>query len=720
MRRSLLSFSVLRRLCGLAVAALLVIPVLSVAQDDKKVDKKDADKGPAIPMRKVVMFNSGVAFFEHGGDVEGNAQVDFKFNVDDVNDLLKSMVLQDLGGGKVSTINYGSRDPITKTLKTFAIDLTTNPTLADLLAQVRGERVQVDAPNAITGTIVGVEKRQQPVKDGQSVTVAYLNLLTDEGLRSINLETVGRIKLLNPKLDGELRQALTILAMGHAVDKKTVSLNFLGDGKRQVRVGYIQEAPIWKTSYRLVLKDDAKPFLQGWAIVENTTEEDWKEVRLTLVSGRPISFIMDLYRPLYLDRPVVVPELFASLRPQRYDQDLAGKDADFRRAADEQSEKAKQLASGEDRARRGLGRGEAKADGALFGGAGGFGAAGAAPPASRPAEQPWNIGQGVQSAAQAENVGELFQYEIESAVTLPRQQSAMLPIVNGAVEAEKVSIYNPGVHSKHPLNGLQFTNTTGLHLMQGPITVFDDDAYAGDAQIQDLQPGTKRLLSYAMDLGTEVAQTANNHPQQLLNVKLIKGTMHTTHKHQRTHAYTIKNSGAKKKIVLIEYGKDPTWTLKGTKATETTRDLYRFAVDADPGKPADLKIDEEHTATQQIALTNMDDNAIRFYINAKEVSEKVKAALAEVIKRKVEIAAVVNERNRLQQQITVIDQEQARIRQNMAQLERNGDLYSKYVKKLTEQEDKNDMLRKQIENLVQDETTKRAELDKYLIGLNLE
>ncbi|MBI1901125.1 MAG: DUF4139 domain-containing protein [Planctomycetia bacterium] len=702
---------------ALAFGLLAAIAAPALLAQEKEGDKKAS----GIPMRKVVMFNSGVAFFEHGGEVEGNAQVNFKFNVEDVNDLLKSMVLQDLGGGKISTVNYGSRDPITKTLKTFAIDLTTNPTLADLLAQVRGEKVQVDAPNAITGTIVGVEKRKQPVKDGEPIEVSYLNLLTDDGLRSISLETVGKIKLLNPQLDGELRQALTILAMGHDVDKKTVSLNFLGDGKRQVRVGYIQEAPIWKTSYRLVLKDDDKPLLQGWAIVENTTEEDWKDVNLTLVSGRPISFIMDLYRPLYLDRPEVVPELFASLRPQTYDQDLAGRDVDFRRAAD-MAEKAK-LAQESLRARRGDGKAEGSARGFGGGGGGGFfgGAPGAAAPAAdRPSEQPFNIGQGVQSAAQAENVGELFQYAIDSPVTLPRQQSAMLPIVNGAVEADKVSIYNPGVHVKHPLNGLQFTNTTGLHLMQGPITVFDDNAYAGDAQIQDLQPGTKRLISYAMDLGTEVAQTANPQTQSLMSLKLVKGVMHTSYKHQRHHAYTVKNSGQKKKKVLVEYAKDPAWTLTGTKPTETTRDLYRFTVDAEPGKPAEVKIDEEMTVAQQIALNNMDDNTIRFFISQKIVSEKIKEALAEVIRRKQAISEVAAERTRLQQQITVIDQEQARIRQNMAQLDRVSDLYQRYVKKLTEQEDTVDSLRKKIEGLVLDEQGKRTDLDKYLIGLTLE
>ncbi len=312
-------------------ALLLLLVIVATSSVTTGADEK---KSTELPLSRVVMFSSGVGFYEHNGEMQGDGQVTLKFNVEDINDLLKSMVLQDLGGGKISTVSYESKDPITKTLKTFAIDLTSNPTLADLLKQIRGEKVQVEAPTPITGTIVGVEKRKVRVGKDEAVEQDFLNLLTSEGLRSVNLESVSRIRLLDDRLNNELQQALAILATAHSTDKKSVTLNFLGQGNRNVRVGYIQDSPIWKTSYRLILKDDEKPYLQGWAIVENTTEQDWNDVNLTLVSGRPISFIMDLYQPLYAQRPVVQPELYASLRPQVYDQDLAGRDADFARAAE--------------------------------------------------------------------------------------------------------------------------------------------------------------------------------------------------------------------------------------------------------------------------------------------------------------------------------------------------------------------------------------------------
>jgi hypothetical protein len=637
-----------------------------------------------------------------------------KFNVKDINDLLKSMVLQDLGGGRISTVSYGSKEPITRALGTFSIDLTKNPSLGDLLQQIRGEQIEIDAPTKVTGTILGVETRRVPAGE-QVVDEKFVNLLTSEGLRSISLANVGRIKLANAKLDAELRQALAVLASGKDSDKKTVSLSFLGDGAREVRVGYIQEAPIWKTSYRLVLDDEKKPFLQGWAIVENTTETDWENVNLTLVSGRPISFVMDLYQPLYIDRPEVKPELYASLRPRTYDQDLAAADREFRRAVDEsRGNRDRERLMAERANQRGAAAPPPAPSSAL-------GIANAAEKQARQEDAArFDITRGAQSVAQASDVGELFRYQIATPVKLQRSQSAMLPIVNESVEGEKVSIYNESQHAKHPLNGLKLKNTTDLHLMQGPITVFDDGAYAGDAQIQDLQPGTERLISYAMDLDIEVAPSQKQEPRAMTSVRIARGTLYTTHKHVRTKSFLVKNSGKKSKKVLIEYPLQQPWTLVLPKEpAEKTRDLYRFAVTADPGKPVTVDVKEEHVTTEQVAITNLDTGAIGFYLNAPVISEEVKKALREVIARKGAIQEQVAKRQELERQVAVIEQEQKRIRDNMAQLPKDSDLYRRYVMKLTEQEDSIDKLRTQITAARAEEQKLQQALNAYLSDLDL-
>ncbi len=688
----------------LALAGFWASPIWAAQRDGAPGDSP-------LPLNKVVMFNSGVGYFEHRGEVDGDAKIDLRFRVEDINDLLKSMILEDRGGGKISTVTYGSKDPITKTLKTFSVDLTNNPTLGQLLDQVRGQRVQIDAPTAITGLLLGVEKRKKEIgKDHDIVEAEFLNLLTDAGLRSVPLDSVSGIKLLNDKLDAELRQALVVLAAGHDTDKKTVSLNLLGQGKRPVRVGYIQETPVWKTSYRLVLDDKEAPFLQGWAIVENTTEGDWNNVSLTLVSGRPISYTMDLYEPLYVHRPVEELNLFSSLRPQTYGQDLAKIEA----LTDNLSTKEVPLSRLAVKSRNykdGIGGNEPRQ----------AAAAPATADEQRLAERlNFQAARGAVSSAQAAEVGELFQYVIATPVTLTRQQSAMLPIVNESVKGEKLSIYNPSVQAKHPLNGLRLVNSTDLHLMQGPVTVFDGGAYAGDAKIEDLAPHAERLISYALDLKVEVAPETKNRPEQLLSVKLIKGTMQVSRKFSRTQSYTVKNSDTKPKTVLIEYPIDSNWKLVAPQEpTEKTRDMYRFAVKADPGKPTVLKIEEEQVVSQSLALGNLDDNAIVLYLHQKEVSQAVKAALQEVVKRKQALQQVSQDRQRLEAQINTITQEQDRIRQNMGQLDRNTELYKRYVQKFGSQEDAVEKMRDQIQKLTAEETRQRQALDEYLINLNI-
>ena len=661
-----------------------------------------------LPIKRVVMYSSGVAFFEHAGEVEGNSAVELQFNVKDINDLLKSMVLEDLGGGRISTVSYGSKDPITRTLSTFSIDLTRNPTLADLLGQIRGEAIEIDAPTKVAGTIIGVEKRIVAVGKEDTIEQSYLTLLTDEGLRSVSLDNVGRIKLTNAKLDAELRQALLVLASGKSQEKKLVSLNFLGAGKRAVRVGYIQEAPIWKTSYRLVLDNDKQPLLQGWAIVENTTEADWNDVNLTLVSGRPISFVMDLYQPLYLARPEVKPELYASLRPRTYDQSLKDAEQDFAMLG-EQMEAGKQDGLARSRElRKNLAA-----------------AAPSAPPAPGFASPSSGydratLKSSLESVANASDVGEMFRYAIATPVKLSRSTSAMLPIVNDSVEGSKVSIYNEASHIKHPLSGLRLKNSTDLHLMQGPITVFDDGAYAGDAQIQDLQPGTERLISYAMDLDTEVAPSLTNSPQSLVSIRLAKGVLFVSTKLERKKSYVIKNSGKREKTVLIEYPVVANWKLlEPAEPSEKTRDLYRFAVKAEPGKAATLVVHEEQQLTEQLAANNLNNNQVQIYLQATVVSAEVKKALQEIVARKDSIQKAVQKRAELDRQVVVIDQEQKRIRDNMAQLPKESDLFRRYITKFTEQEDEIERLRGLITAAIDEETKLRSALDQYLLGIDI-
>jgi hypothetical protein len=704
-----------RLFTNLLAAAVAIAPCLS--GNLHAADDKDSS---SLPLKRIVLFNSGVGFFEHGGEVTGDATVDLKFKVDDVNDLLKSLVPQDLGGGQASTVTYGSKDPITKTLKTFAIDLTEEPTIAELLNQVRGEAVAIEAARPIKGRILGVEKRKRAAADDKIVEEDFLNLVTDDGLKSVALASLQSIRLLNEDLDAELQQALLLLASDRSNDKKNVSLRFTGEGKRPVRVSYIQEAPVWKTSYRLVLDDEKQPLLQGWAIVENTTEEDWRDVQLTLVSGRPISFVMNLYDPLYVPRPTVEPELFASLRPQRYGQDMAGAEREFAEAGKKLQEKQSEMLARKAMPKAAAAPGANRAG--LLGSAAvsdsqrqrGLGLSGDGSFSS-------DLDVGFASAAEASNLGELFQYEIDAPVKLPRQQSAMLPIVAETVKGEKVSIFNAAVHPKHPLNGLRLTNSTKLHLMQGPITVFDAGSYAGDAQIEDLPAGSERLISYAVDLDTEVVQRVEGKPNQIVSLKIVRGVLQVTNKVERETSFTVKNSGRKESKVLLEYPLDPSWKLTAPeKPSEKTRDRYRFALAAPVGKPVELKVAEEQLNYMSLGLTNIDDGSLLVYLRSKVISDEVRKAVEEVRSRNAALQELRTKHANVEQQIRVIGEEQSRIRQNMSSLrDPNSELHQRYVKKFGEQEDAIERLRIESLDLQQQIDAKTKELADFVGGLNV-
>ncbi|HSC69894.1 MAG TPA: hypothetical protein VLH58_00985 [Candidatus Methylomirabilis sp.] len=655
-----------------------------------------ASQQGALPLSEVVLYTSGVGYFQRNGVVDGRSRVELRFKTERVNDLLKSLVVQDLDGGQISAVTYDSRDPITKTLKTFSVDLTRNLSLGDLLERIRGEEIEVTTPNPLRGVILGVEKKKERVGDKEVVEAEYLNLLTADGLRSVSLTQVQRVQIVSQQLRAELQQALGVLASGHDAQKKTVQLEFDGEGRRRVRVAYIDEAPVWKTSYRLALSDTQRPFLQGWAIVENTTDDDWENVRLSLISGRPISFTMDLYEPLYVKRPVVVSELYEALRPQVYDQTLG---------------EARQLAA-------------PRATAVMPAAPGAAGPmARYAPPAAAmaPAPSAVPLHQGVTSAAQAAAAGELFQYTIKAPLTLARLKSAMIPIVNEEVEGAKVSIYNQRVNDRYPLSGFRLKNSSALHLLQGPITVYDAGIYAGDARIADLPTGQERLISYALDLKTEVEAQSPAAQDNVVTAALRKGTLTVTRKSVADLTYTVVNRDTKRKTVLIEHPFRADWTLVAPAAvTERTRDVYRFTVPVEANGKAQLHVREERLDKEIVGLSGSSPVDVGIYLESKQVSAKVKDALKRMIALRDRLDRTGTQRSGLEQRIREISEEQGRIRENMANLAQNSELYTRYVGKLDQQETEIEGIRKEVEALKAAEVQQRRELTDYLLGLEIE
>jgi hypothetical protein len=706
-----------------AAALTAVFTLRPGASPAEPVEARKATSAPKpealqLPVTQTVLFSSGVGYFQREGRVEGDARIDLAFPIQDINDLLKSMVLQDLDGGHVAAVNCESRDPVQKTLHSFAIDLTSNPGYGEVLNQARGERVEVTLqqsnttqPGTLSGTIIGVEKQKQPAGKDGAVEVEFLNLWCTEGMRGVKLSEVQRVRFLNPVVEGEVRRALEVLSLSHDTQKKAVSLNFSGEGKRRVKVSYVVEAPIWKTSYRLVLDKKGKPFLQGWAVVENPSDEDWNSVRMALVSGRPISFQMDLYQPLYVPRPVIEPELFASLRPPTYTapMDQASKVVGQVRvrARTDRGEERKPLKDSDKEVAA-----QSRAPAAMPSPVGG---------APDEADGLALGGRGVGSAATAADLGDYFQYVIDHPVTLPRQKSAMLPVLNQAVEGARVSIYNEATLAKHPLLGLRFKNTTGTPLTQGPITVFDQNTYAGDARLVDVQKGEERLLSYAIDLGTEVEPVARRDPDHFTAVKILKGIVQITTKVRELKTYNIKNRSEQDRVVLVEHPFRPDFKLVGkAEPKERARDAYRFEVKVPAGKSASQEVAEERDVLRQVALTNLDDQTIRLIFNSNVTSPRLVDAIKKGQELKLKVAETQRELALAQQQLSDIERDQQRLRANLKETPPTAAAYKKYLAKLDAQEGEVDTLTARIKELRQAATQQQKAYDEYLANLSVE
>jgi small nuclear ribonucleoprotein (snRNP)-like protein len=707
-------------LAATTMAALMIAASAALAADTTQ---------PAanVPVKEVVLFSSGVGYFEHFGTVQGDGSTELRFKTNQINDILKSLVLQDLDGGKVTTITYPSQDPIAKTLKSFQVDITANPPLADLLNQLRGAKVTLVTGNGekMTGTVLGVETHKKVVGDHNETTIdqPFLNLLSSGKIASEDMSSLSSIQLEDPQLQDELNKALLALAGARDQDKKPVKINFTGQGERHVRIGYVVETPIWKSSYRLILgapkagnpAATTQPGLsdgniQGWAIVENQTDNDWNNVQLSLVSGRPISFIEDLYQPMYIPRPVVKPELYASLRPQTYaagTEATAGEVDRFAGGAgggrDElgnRSLQAQQMAKA------------ARAQQNLFQSA-------AAMPAAPPAEEPMNPTASVSSLASASSVGELFEYTVGN-VTLPRQRSAMIPIITDPVEVERVSIYNRGVLPRNPLNGARVKNTTQKHLLAGPITVIDGATYAGDAQIDNLPPGQERLLSYGVDLQMLVDAKDASGDSQLMTGKIVKGILTLTRKNVRSQDYLAENKSDHDKSLIIEHPRDAAWELYDTpKPIETTDNVYRFKDKLAAGHKSKLTVKEQIVQSEEIAILPADVGQIEVYQKAGEIPKPVKDALAKAMTMKQAMVDTQRQIDQAKAKLTDITAEQNRIRENMRTVDKASQYYTRLMTKLNDQETQIEKTQNDIDALQKTLDGQRKELEAYLQDLNV-
>ena len=693
----------------LLLGVLMSLPAEGIAEEQGGIISHQMQLNEMLPLEKVVLFSSGVGYFEHRGYVEGNTSLEVAFATEEMADILKSIVLQDYDGGKIDAVQYQPPEPLQRQLKEFSFDLQRNTSLYELLGQARGEQLEVQFGDSqpLTGRILGVET--QPGSDS-APPEKQITLYSDGSMVKVSLSDIGSLRFSDPALQKELQEILTVLAGARRTEQRSLTLNFSGEGRREVMVGYIRQMPVWKTTYRLVQRANEEPLLQGWAIAENSTDFNWNSVQLKLVAGRPISFRMDIYSPLYVTRPELLPPVHTSALPPLYEEGYSEKLA-FKE--EPQSPAARRKAAPEE-----LGVMDYRMESS------------AAEPGRTAADESYSAG--VSAAAGAGEQGAFFAYTIDTPVDLPKRSSALVPIVQQPVEAEALSVYGAtgtastlaggSRGSRRPLKSLHLANNTGLHLMGGPVTLFEEGMYAGDARFDDIVPGGERLISYAEDLETQVVEEQKPLPERIVNLSIQNGVFQYVRKQRRTTVYQLINRGDKAATLMIQHPKRSGWELvQPEQAEEQTSAHYRFVRDLAPESASrQLEVVEELPQQRTTRLSNLDSGQISFYLENVDMSAELRRALTRIRSMQQELDRLQRSKNETQAEIDSIYRSQERISRNMEQLDRDSRLYRQYVAALSQQEDELSGLQSRITELNKEITSTQTELNSFMNNLDIE
>ena len=645
-----------------------------------------------LPIERIVLYKHGIGFFERQGVVNAGEEMRLDFQGSDMNDVLKSLTVSDLAGGRINAIRYDSNETPDQRLSKFPFQLGQTELLSRFLDSLKGSRIEAKlASKTVEGAIVGTRATQVGAVHEQ------ITLLLDNGeIANFDLAEVIAMRLLDPKLQDQLKQYLQTLGQTKSREKRSVYIEAIGKDARRLRVSYIVPTAIWKSSYRLILNQPESIF-EGWAIVDNTTDEDWSNVQLSVVSGRPISFISLLDTPRYGQRQVAeLPEDRAA-GPVVYSGSV---DVNGSLAA------VNGLKGVPAAGLTGEGMGGGVAGGVL-------GGVGPARPPAPLAMQKQEVRVSSIDGATGAALGELFQYDFNGPITIRKNQSAMLPFLQAKVAARKLLIYTDR-DGEHPVNAAELTNTTQKTLDGGPITVYDGGAYAGEALVETLKAGDKRLIGYAVDYGTRVTSQYGTGEQNVREVHVKDGILRVKYSQNQTRTYTIRNVDANAKTLIVqqETGQQE-FSIICPKPLERTATAYRFEVKIPANGAQTLKVEQEHTNFTEDAVTNSTPDFLLTIVQNKNLSDAGRAQLKQVADLKNQIVATDQSIERSKSQLSDLTADQTRLRQNIDSLNRvkgQEEAVRNYSTELGNNEAQFAKLNEQVRNL----TAQKASLDGQL------
>lgn len=650
------------------------------------------------PLKRVSLSSAGVGYFEHEVPVDGPTMLTLSIPYDQIDDVLKSLTIDGTDGAV--SVRLPSSEPLDKSFRDFPFSSTALESPFRLLSALRGSAITIAGPRQIKGKLMAIEPETIKLDDQNNVMTRYrVSVITDEGLQQAVLSDIESLRFDDEKLREQLSRALDVVTSSYENGPRLVDIALSGKDKRTVRIGYVVSTPIWKVSYRLRLGTDDKARLQGWAVLENSSGQDWSNVELTLLSGNPVSFRQPLYQAYYTDRPVVpvetpnrlLPiidkgEMLNQLRPvpAPLHQLPKGKMMDRANASNVtaqwmNSSEAEKLAGVDE----------------------------AQPSPAEPSP-----------AAQASESQTQIMLKLPSKQTITSGQSMMVPIIDQEVTAVRHTL----LEGVRPVVAVEIANDTKTGLPPGAITFYDDtgtSSYLGDGRIGALPTGEKRLVGFAADLNVRIMRESPVTTERYSAV-IADGVVQMKTTARQTTTYRMKSSAPEKRIVTIDYPRNSDETLVEPK--EDNRDVtlilngYRIRHPLAAGTEDKLNVVTESTRWQRLSfndLQNFDRNYLDYYASViqtsaiDEESKKIFQDIADIRKEAIDASENID---RLQEERDLIVSEQERLRQNLARVPSNSDLGKRYLKQMAQQEDKMETILKQVE----DETAKRAHANATL------
>jgi hypothetical protein len=657
----------------------------------------------ALPVTRVVLYKHGVGYFERQGPVEGDVALSFTFKQAEVSDVLKSLTVLDLDGGHIASVSYDSTKPLSQLLADVALSIPDQGSVVvGLLPQIKGARVALHPPGGgpVEGILVGVDNSERRSDDG-IVTTVLVSVLTDAGeVRSFDLHQLGRWDILDAVLRRDLDYYLRTLLSAKKKDARTFTFFAQGQGRRTIRLSYTLAAPVWKATYRIILGEEGQPpMVQGWAVVDNTQDEDWENVELSLVAGLPVSFVHDLYTPRYIRRPVVAVQETTGVLPPEVEEgfimaaEMAAGGTDSAQPAAAPQRRARQMRE------------------SLKGGTGGFSAAAAA--TSTPAQ------------VRERKLGDLFEYNLEHPVTIRRNQSALVPIVLRSFEGRPVLLYNRATRAENPMRCVEFKNTTGLTLEGGPVTVLEGGNYVGEAMLDTLKPDEQRLVPYAVELGVSVLSNYESHNERVHKVVIRRGQMKVQYVQVQQTTYTFHNKGDTEQTVYLDHPRiGEEWKLFDTgEPHEITESYWRFRFALPARKVSKYAVRQRCTMSQTHALTDVGDKQLALWLEQRYLDARTEQVLRQVMELRQQTAGIEEQIKRLEKERETIHAEQKRIRENLQSLgDRSAEkeLRERFVRTLNTQEDRLEQIEREMQERQAARDRCREQMNALLAQLEYE